>query len=253
MNTNNESKLNQLIQKLLPGTVVTAMWLKEQGYPHDLQHSYLRGGWLESIGSGAFKRKNDKIDIYGAVYALQTQMNKPVHIGGRSALSLQGYGHYIEMQPATVQLFTTGQSKLPAWFLNYAWQPIPDIYSTNFISYGYGLVDYDYKSFTLSISDPALAIMEQLMLAPGKADLEEAYSLMEGLNTLHPVHVQDLLEACTSIKVKRLFLHLAEKAGHQWVKAIKINRINLGSGKRHLVPDGILAKKYQLILPASLV
>lgn len=42
------------------------------------------------------------------------------------------------------------------------------------------------------------------------------FELMEGLNNLRPNQVQDLLEKCESVKVKRLFLYLAEKAGHEW-------------------------------------
>ena len=37
-----------------------------------------------------------------------------------------------------------------------------------------------------------------------------------GLNDLVPNQVQQLLEQCISVKVKRLFLYLAEKTNHSW-------------------------------------
>jgi hypothetical protein len=40
---------------------------------------------------------------------------------------------------------------------------------------------------------------------------------MEGLNTLRPDLVQELLEKCSSVKVKRLFMHLAEQFQHPWL------------------------------------
>ena len=75
-------------------------------------------------------------------------------------------------------------------------------------------------------------MMECLSLCPDDFSLAEAYDLMEGLSTLRPEQVQELLEECTSIKVKRLFLYFAERAGHSWFKYIEQTKINLGSGNR---------------------
>jgi hypothetical protein len=44
--------------------------------------------------------------------------------------------------------------------------------------------------------------------------------------------VQKLLEDCTSVNVKCVFLYLAEKAKHAW---LKLDKIDLGRGKRSLV------------------
>ena len=58
--------------------------------------------------------------------------------------------------------------------------------------------------------------MECLYLAPKSQLLLEVFELMEGLNN-RPASVQKLLEGCTSVKVKRLFLYLVDKAGHEWL------------------------------------
>ena len=75
---------------------------------------------------------------------------------------------------------------------------------------------------------------------------------MEGLATLRPGSVQELLESCKSIKTKRLFLYFAQRAGHSWFKHIDTSRIELGNGNRSLVKGGVLVPKYKLVLPEEL-
>lgn len=94
--------------------------------------------------------------------------------------------------------------------------------------------------------------MECLYLAPQKMQLMECYELMEGLNNLKPTQVQLLLENCRSVKVKRLFLYMAEKADHGWLKFMKLDQVNLGQGKRSIVKNGVYVEKYQITMPKEL-
>jgi hypothetical protein len=103
------------------------------------------------------------------------------------------------------------------------------------------------------VSSPARAIIECLYLAPEKFDIVECYEIMENLNDLRPAIVQELLEACTSIKVKRLFLFMAEKLNHSWYKHLKLSKFDLGKGKRSLVKDGVYISKYQITVPKKLI
>ena len=41
-------------------------------------------------------RYGDAIDCFGALHSLQEQCNCSIHVGVRSALSLQGKSHYLE-------------------------------------------------------------------------------------------------------------------------------------------------------------
>jgi len=75
---------------------------------------------------------------------------------------------------------------------------------------------------------------------------------MEGLNNLRPDLIQKLLEECMSVKVKRLFLYMAEKAGHTWVSCLNLERVDLGIRKRALVKKGVYVPKYQITVPAEL-
>ncbi|WP_405035608.1 type IV toxin-antitoxin system AbiEi family antitoxin domain-containing protein [Pseudidiomarina sp. CB1] len=53
-------------------------------------------------------------------------------------------------------------------------------------------------------------------------------------------------------KVKRLFLYLAEKANHDWVQYLDLSSVNLGSGKRAIVANGVYIPKYQITVPKEL-
>jgi hypothetical protein len=75
---------------------------------------------------------------------------------------------------------------------------------------------------------------------------------MEGLNNLSPNQLQPLLEKCQSVKVKRLFMYLAEKAGHEWFKYLDLNKIDLGKGKRSIVKNGVYVSKYKITVPKEL-
>jgi hypothetical protein len=91
--------------------------------------------------------------------------------------------------------------------------------------------------------------MEMLHLVPKTVGFEEAMLVMENLATLRPAVVQSLLEACRSVKVKRLFLYMAERHGHPWASQLDHSRLNLGRGKRVIVPGGKLDKRYLVTVP----
>ncbi|HEY9168496.1 MAG TPA: type IV toxin-antitoxin system AbiEi family antitoxin [Lutibacter sp.] len=252
MSTYIESKINQLLQDIPQGVVVLASWLHAKGYSYELQRRYKESQWLESIGNGALKRKGDTIDVYGALYAMQ-QAAKNVHIGGPTSLQLQGFSHYIKMGDKKVYLFSEKKFNIPKWFKQYVWREIPIMMKRNLLPPNLGLVDFQHQKFSIKISSPARAILECLEMSPAQFDLVEASQIMEGLNTLKPNDVQLLLEQCTSIKVKRLFLFLAEKSGHSWFNYLKLERINLGAGKRKIVENGVYNAKYQITVPKSLM
>ncbi len=249
MSTKNKSKINQLLAQMPKGVVLLASWLKDNGYSLDLLKKYRKSHWLESIGRGALRRSGETIDFYGALYALQAQAGSSVHIGGRTALSLLGKAQYLELSMSKVIVFGLKKEKLPKWLTDYDWGLKIEYYSTSLFSSRLALVDLEIKEFSIQISNPARAIMECLYLAPEHQELSECYELMENMNNLRPTLVQKLLEECSSIKVKRLFLCLAECIGHEWFGYLDTQRINLGSGKRSIVKNGLYNSKYQITIP----
>jgi hypothetical protein len=253
MTTNNATKINQLLQLTPSGVVLQSAWLTEKGYSLDLQKYYRESGWLQSVGHGAMVRASENPGYAGAVYALQNQSKLFIHPGGRTALSLVGKSHYLELNASQIWLFGGENETLPSWFRHYDWGSTIQYKSSSFLPDNLGLLDFTFPSFMIQISSSARAIMECLYLAPEKFDLMECYEIMENLNDLRPLLVQELLENCTSIKVKRLFLYMAEKQNQPWLKFLNLDKVDLGRGKRSLVSGGIYIPKYKITVPSSFV
>ncbi len=249
----NQSKIGRLMQEYPKGLVLLSSWLVSKGYPYELQQQYRRSGWLKSIGKGAMLKSGDSLLLSGALAALQSQADINIHLGGRSALGLSGIAHYLQLASPEVTIFTLGKTKLPSWFTNNKWDVDYKVFRTSLLEDDtIGLTDYQDTGIAMKISSSARAMMECLALCPTEFSLTEAYELMEGLSTLRPKQVQELLGNCKSIKVKRLFLYFAERSGHSWFKYIDQTKIDLGSGNRSLVNNGVLIPKYNLVLPKEL-
>ena len=252
MSTVKVLKINQLLSSQPPRTVMLSPWLVKHGYSSDLQKRYRKSGWLKSIGTGAMIRAGDHVSYEGAIYALQKQLGLSVHSGGRNALSILGKSHYLNLSQKKVILFGESSENLPTWFKTYDWGVKLEYHASSFLLTDLGLVDVKAETFNIKVSGAARAMMECLYLVPKKQELFECYELMEGLSNLRPNQVQKLLEACSSVKVKRLFMYLAEKCNHSWVKYISKESIDFGSGKRSLVKNGVYIQKYQITVSREL-
>jgi len=236
-------KLNQLFDLQPTGTIFQSSWLKQQGYSHDLQQYYKKNKWLLPIGAGAYIRAGDKASVEGAIYALQQQSNLSIHPAAKTAL---------EPPSARFVLFGAAKEKLPSWFTKYDWGVPVDFHPTSFLDPYAGLTGIELKGLPLTVSGPARALMECLYLARHHQDVLECYQLMEELNDLQPEEVQALLENCRSIKVKRLFLYMADKAGHEWLEYMYGTNIELGKGKRSIIRNGTYENGYGITVPKEL-
>ena len=252
MATQNETNIKILFRVLQPGCVVTPGWLEACGISKNLQNYYLKSGWLESIGRGAYKRPGDDIEWKGALSAIQNQTNTKVHVGGLTALELQGFSHYLRMSKNTLQLFSPLKTKLPKWFAEYEWKLDIEHHLTSYLPSESGIMEFETDQFKINVSTPERAILECLLLAPQKMDLVECYHILEGLVNLKPKLLNELLVSCDSVKVRRLFLYLAHKTNHQWVHYLEPEKIDLGKGNRMLEERGVYIPKYLLSVPKEL-
>jgi hypothetical protein len=229
--------------------VATQAWLNQLGISSKLANWHVGSGWLVRFGPRAFKQPDDQVYWQGGLYALQTQLDMTVHVGGRTALELQGRSHFVPLgQQKKVVLVSDQPEQLPAWFRNHRWEAsvehrclslferVPDKAATKL----------DCGGFQVVMSSAERAVMEQMRLARNNDDVEHVYQLMEGLGTLRPNVTQELLEHCRSTKVKRLFLWTAETVGHTWFGRLDSSRVDLGKGKRQIYKGGRLNQKYQI-------
>ena len=249
------TKINRLLANWPRGTVVTYPWLRKHGISRQLASRYQDTQWLTPFGRGAFARPGEAVTWMGALHALQRQTECTIHPAGKTALQLQGYAHCLATgDRAPVWLFGRPGERLPAWFSRHAWPGRLHYCTTQLLeaeAESCGLTERDVGGFSLRLSAPERAILEVLHFVPKQQSFEEAQLLMEGLTTLRPKLVQKLLQACSSVKVKRLFLVLAEACAHSWVKQLDVAHIPLGAGKRVIVPGGRLHPKYQITVPAD--
>jgi len=248
----NSSKINRLLKKWPRKTVAVQSWLTQMGVSRQLVAAYQKTAWLNRVGRGAFMLADEPIDWSGGLYAIQTQMGLSIHVGGKTALQMHGYAHFLPLGfGAPVSLFGQPDVKLPAWFRSYNWGVDIGYFTTNLFSdeTNLGLTTKQIDTYNIIISTTERAMMEVLYLIPQAESFEEAKLLMEGLTTLRPRLVQSLLETCDSVKVKRLFMLLAEKCHHGWLEQLDLSRVQFGKGKRVIGEGGRFNSKYQISVP----
>lgn len=244
------SKLNQILKHWPPDTLITTEWLEEKGVSRQLANSYLKSGWLARFGSGAYKKPHEEVNWTGGLYTLQSLSDLSVHVGGITALQVQGYGHYIKKSgQQNITLWKRPEVRLPAWFINHEWEAEIRVRSANLFHEEPKLTEKEIEGLPVHVSVPEQAILEYLYDIPKFEGFDEASYIMEGLSALRPGIMQSLLVSCRSIKVKRLFLYLAEFYAHSWFKRLDLSNIDLGSGKREIIKGSKLDKKYQIVVP----
>lgn len=253
MSANPETKINQLLQMQPKNVVYTSSWMQENGYSKDLQRTYRNSKWFVSIGAGAMIRTGETVNYLGGVYALQKQLGMAVHPGGKTALELQGLLHYLSFTATEITLFGSSGVRLPTWFEKAKWENKINYHTSNFLPADAGLISWQTNDFEILISSPLRAFLELLLLLKDDSEFIPAYEILLGMNNLHPKEVQGLLEVCSSVKVKRLFLFMAERTGHRWFDFLNIKEIELGSGKRSLVEEGVYDSKYKITVPKDLM
>ncbi|TLX72320.1 hypothetical protein E9993_18595 [Labilibacter sediminis] len=252
MTTHNDTKLKKLFKLLNPNNVITSSLLNDNGLSRHLRRYYQESGWIEPLGRGAYKKPGDKLEWQAGVNALQNQLNIKVHVGGLTALILHGFSHYFRLSKETLYLFSPLQTRVPKWFTDYNWNVELFQKPTSFLPENIGIKEMEMKDVKVNISTPERAILECLFLAPQHTDLVECYQVLEGLINLKPRLVSELLLDCNSIKVKRLFLYMAEKSDHQWFQFLKTDKIDMGSGDRMITESGAYSSKYRITIPKEL-
>lgn len=250
------TKIQKVIFNWSNGLVRTIAGLKKAGLSQAAINYYQKSGWLESIGEGAYTKAGDTPTIEGAVWALQNDLQLNVHVGSVSAFYYLGKFYHAPLGEQVIYLFGE-QKKLPKWFVSYDFKTKIYYSSTKFFS---GITEtdikyYDAGNFKIKISGEVRAMIEFLSSIGTKDafDLDHAKNLMSFIRTARPVVVNELLSKCKSVKIKRLFLVLAEQNEHSWVNKIEYDNIYLGKGARNLTKKGKLHKKYKITLPSTLL
>lgn len=271
-------KLNWLEKNLPEGLLVDAAWLTKHGYSSSLRSQYVAAGWLEQPARGVFRRSRGTLRWEQVVISLQTLLEVPIIVGGRTALELQGYAHFLAQETAEVHLYgvkpwPTWPNKLP---LNtrFVFHNSGRLFRNDPITRGLTSLNWNLKThqgasadpvhagikvqpwghwdWPLTLSTPERALFELLDELPRRESFHQVDKFMEGLVNLSPRRLQKLLEDCSSVKVKRLFFFFADRHAHSWLKRIDRSSIDLGKGRRMLVRGGKLDPTYGITVPKDL-
>ncbi len=242
------TKINKVIELTATGGVLTAPWLTYHGISRSEQANYVKTGWLKRIDRGIYVIATEQCRFYPALYEYARQSVFPYHVGSFTALDLKGFTHYGQFGKPKVYLYSN--SKIPSWLVTEDWNV--EVIPMKVSRYGdVGLTTANADGIEISISSPERAFIECLDLVPEKANPMDLYYIMEMLTTLRPKLLQPLLELAT-IKTRRLFLYMADKAGHLWLEDIDLSAIDLGRGDRSICPGGKYDSKYRIVIPKEL-
>ena len=244
-------KIKQILEEIGSDTLLFGSWLTAKGVTGKEQWSYVQSGWMERVSHGVYKVAGANVSLWGAISAYNTQLGKRCIVGAETALELRGYTHYVPMGKPLAFIYTAPHHEMPSWFLEHEWDRTLR-YQTSSLLGTEGLDDMDVEGHRLWVSCLERAILECLNRPNAMTSLLDTYYLMELLTTLRPEVMQHLLEVCSSVKAKRLFLYMAEKANHPWLKDIDKTKIGLGSGRRMIVPKGKYIREYNMTIPRDL-
>lgn len=245
------TKINSLRQQTPSIGILLTSWLEKSGFSRNEVSNYLKSGWLQRIATGVYQFTGDTPSLYGALASYQKQAALKYHVGAASALELKGFSHYITMGKPDAVVFSPVKPPLPKW-LNDAELDMNLVEVSTKVIGDIGIEQMDYQGQALTVSSPERAIMECILLSPSHYDLMDVYYLMEMLTSLRASIVQQLLENCTSVKVKRMFLYMAEKARHRWFAKLDRSHISLGSGTRSYAKNGVKIGAYDIVIPKEL-
>jgi hypothetical protein len=258
---------------------VDSAWLKKHGYSRQLVSQYAAAGWLEQVARGVYRKPRYRLTWQQAIVSLQTIiLDEPIIVGGRTALELHGFAHYLQRKRTVVHLYSA--KRLPGWLtrleldVRFVHHNTRRLFNDDPVTYGLGSLRDDIVEKTdtsdkalergltyqpwghwdwpLTLSTPERALLELLDELPDRESFHQADKLVEGLTSLSPRRLQKLLSGCRSVKVKRLFFFFADRHKHAWLKQLEKDQLDLGSGKRMLVKGGKLDPAYQITVPEDL-
>jgi len=264
-----DDKLKSLLESVPPGFLVDTPWLASRNIDRKLAYWYLKRGWLEPVAHGVYRRpmiadegSSREVGWKETVLSIQQLMGYDVHLGGRTALEVHGFHHYLPFSGIKT-IYMYGDS--PTWL-----KRLPSVHKfvkRSRLLFGNDLagvseasnllatantgkaLDISPKNWSLVMSSPERAILEMIDELHKNESFHTVDKLFEGLSNLRPQLLEDLLHICTSIKVKRYFFVFADRHKHGWRKHISMTGINLGSGPRRTFEGGCIHPEYKISVP----
>lgn len=215
MDGNSRHQVIKRVQADVPrGAPFDLATLASLGVSPQLAARYAEGGWLVRLAQGVYAFPNDDFAVQGALKFLQQRV-PGLHLGGKSALALQGIRHNLGAREMLV-LWGDVRFALPAWFTlrfpaRYVHASLFDWQGTTLASTTLITPPGEPDGLRASVSERA--VLELLFEVGTQQSLEEARNLFDGLRSPRKELLGQLLSCCTSVKTVRLFLTWARETG----------------------------------------
>lgn len=264
MSEQNELKIKSLLSSVPPGGLVDSGWLTRHEVARPTVHGYVKRGWLKRLAHGVYLRPastynpDQPLNWQVVSASMNMIMEIPFHVGGMTALSLHGHGHYAQMSGEERVRFYA--EKLPGWLfkikvdarfeergLKLFSDPEHGVEPLKNTGFSFG------ADASFPVSSPERAVLEALDELPDGAGFHHLDMVFQGLASLSPRKLMALLIDCRKVKVVRLFFVFADRHGHAWLKHLDKSKLDFGKGDRQLVKGGKIHPTYRIMVPANFV
>lgn len=237
------------------GQLATRHWLQQQGMSRHSLDNALKSGKLVALARGVVARPEVPVRWQGVVASLDRILPEAVYVGGLSALSQSGLGHYVSFDPL-IHLYSAAPQ--PTWLSRLAlkekfvWHGNGRLWEQWALTEANSLQEQSMEAgWSWRLASPEQAFLELLVGVPDDVSFEHADNLMQGLSSLSPRRLDVLLRACHHVRVKRLFFFFADRHQYSWRRHLSAEDYDLGVGKRSIVSGGRLNKNYLITVPES--
>lgn len=205
--------------------------LKRLGVSPYRASALARSGWLDHLARGVYMLPGDTLSRDGSLAFLAEQI-PGLHVGSKTALAWRGVRQNIAFRE-TLTLWGARAKPLPAWFT----QRFQARYQTtqlfdNSMQGKLGLQPLPNGDPRVLVSVPERAVLELLSDVGKTQSLSEARELIEGLPSLRPKVLDELLMHVTRIKVVRAAASLAGELHLPWASLAKQHSQRIGGGSR---------------------
>ncbi len=251
---------DQLLSVFPYGAVASRKWLLDSKVKeYVILYNQQRGNFV-SLQAGIYRWNSFPVKWQAVIASLSRITEVSIWVGGKSALAMQGMGHYIN-NDTNLDLYSRENvdRRVKRFFesidiINEKWYSTATLWNNDMPS-ELGLKQWKDPAWDegLLISTPERAVFELLHILPKHISFSHADVLFQGLTTLSPRRLKELLSYCKSVKVKRLFFWFADRYNYPWLKHLNADDYNFGSGKRSIAEGGMLDKKYLITVPRELV
>ena len=187
---------------------------------------------------------------------LQNELKLDVYPGGSSAMTGWYHRHNWIFNPVMERLYGTDVHKIPKQLLKENWGRKFYLYKSDWFPKDLGIDKIKTRSYKLRIPCLERALLEMVYDINNRTTIDRVFNYFLDLPEIKSKKIQKLLEQCSSEKVKRFGLFLAEETYFDYFKKIDTTNIILNLNENLDITDGHHSPnhvfKYNIEVPGHL-